>query len=762
MKLYLSRYRQNAQNTQYETEVNITNLDQLKKAALRDHIAAKMQENHRRNENFLEADCIMLDLDNTHSDDPADWKGIDDISDTFPDVTFYYIYSRNHMKEKTKVASDGTVTRYEPRPKYHVYFPLQKTYTKSDYEEYDAIMLEAAALFPFFDLGAAKPAQFFYGVPEPDGGSEPGDTTLDAFMQQQPRESIIEAVREYSDKVKAGQYRQDKETDRALSRLYNYLGIPKEGKPLQQGNQTAADYTGGIDEEMYSPLGAEIAAMEQERSLAWFDSFAEKHGIETGKRYRITSREHPGAVVICVTCPWEDEHSMNGAENETVVIIDMGGKISFLCRHSHGGRYSWKDYRAFYESNTAQDQAAEVTTAEGSTGDALPGLLTYSEAVNIFQTADDRYLELKSFPAFSEAAKIQLHDSIVIAADTGVGKSSLAMNFLNDLNEEYPCIYFNLEMSAITVLRRLTAIYSGLLLDRIEGYRHDEQTAAAVNVALKTITSRKPLQIVQGAYLLQEIEKIIKQATADREEPTIVIIDHSLLVDTKERTGSRYDRFTQVSEGLRKIALSNNIILFVLLQQNRAGKASDDERPKNSSLKESGSWENDATHICFLWYDPTDRTKKLLLTKNRNGSGGEFALNYWKKIQTYKEASSAAAAIQTAGAGTPGKQTKRERTKQKLLSAYESAYLNTFGRSTLQAMAEAADVTTSTIKAWIKEYGGLIIDGKSVDPAGIDTIVEQQELVKLTPAEETPFDEPEATTGNTPATPTGQKKGRNR
>lgn len=734
MKLYLSRYRQNAQNTQYETEVNITNLDQLKKAALRDHIAAKMKDTHRGKDNFLESDCIMLDLDNTHSDDPADWKGIDDISDAFPDVPFYYIHSRNHMKEKTHVAKDGTVTRYEPRPKYHVYFPLQETYT--DHSEYEAIMLKTAGLFPFFDLGAAKPAQLFFGVDTPAGGSEAGTIALDTFMQQQPRESIIEAVREYSDKVKAGQYKQSGETDKALTRLYNYLGVQK----LQQGDQTAAEYTGGIDEEMYSPLGAEIAAMEQERSLAWFDSFAEKHGIETGKRYRITSREHPGAVVICVTCPWADEHSMNGAENETVVIIDMGGKISFLCRHSHGGRYSWKDYRAFYESKTAQDQAAEVTTAEGSTGDALPGLLTYSEAVNIFQTADDRYLELKSFPAFSEAAKIQLHDSIVIAADTGVGKSSLAMNFLNDLNEEYPCIYFNLEMSAITVLRRLTAIYSGLLLDRIEGYRHDEQTAAAVNVALKTITSRKPLQIVQGAYLLQEIEKIIKQATADREEPTIVIIDHSLLVDTKERTGSRYDRFTQVSEGLRKIALANNIILFVLLQQNRAGKASDDERPKNSSLKESGSWENDATHICFLWYDPTDRTKKLLLTKNRNGSGGEFALNYWKKIQTYKEASSAAAAVQTAGAGTPGKQTKRERTKQKLLSAYETAYLNTFGRPTLQAMAEAADVTTSTIKAWIKEYGGLIIDGKSVDPAGIDTIVEQQELVKLTPAEETPFD----------------------
>ena len=392
---------------------------------------------------------------------------------------------------------------------------------------------------------------------------------------------------------------------------------------------------------------------------------------------------------------------------------------------------------------TEFEKALQDAKEKAKNGEPLPGLLTYSDAVNIFETADDRHLELKSFPTFSATAKIQLHDSVVIAADTGAGKSSLALNFLNDLNGEYPCIYINLEMSVITVLRRLTAIYSGIELDRIEGYKHDEKTAAAVNISLQAITSRKPLQVIQGAYMLQQIEDIIKQSTKGRDEPTIVIIDHSLLVDTQERTGSRYDRFTQVSEGLRKMALSNNIVLFVLLQQNRAGKATDDERPKNSSLKESGSWENDATHICFLWYDPADRKKKLLLTKNRGGSGGEFPLNYWKKTQTYTEATGSPAAAQTTGDGMPRKQTKRERQKQKLLNAYETAYFNTFGKPTLQAIAEAADVTTSTVRTWLKEYGGFMVDGKPIDPAGIDAVVEQQEFIKLTPADNTPFDDPE-------------------
>ena len=293
---------------------------------------------------------------------------------------------------------------------------------------------------------------------------------------------------------------------------------------------------------------------------------------------------------------------------------------------------------ALQKDREAFKSAVEAAEQEANKPEPLPGLLTYNDAVAIFKTADDRYIELRTFPAFSKTAKIRLHDSIVVAADTGVGKSSLAINFLNDLNNDYPCIYFNLEMDTITVLRRLTAIYSGIEIDRIEGYQHDKQTAEEVNASLKALTSRKPLQVIQGAYILQDIEEIIKQSTKDRTEPTIVIIDHSLLVDTKERTGSRYDRFTQVSEGLRKLALSNNIILFVLLQQNRAGKTDDNERPKNSSLKESGSWENDATQICFLWYDQTDKRKKLLLTKNRSGGCGEFVLNYWKETQTYTEA----------------------------------------------------------------------------------------------------------------------------
>ena len=173
----------------------------------------------------------------------------------------------------------------------------------------------------------------------------------------------------------------------------------------------------------------------------------------------------------------------------------------------------------------------------------------------------------------------------------------------------------------------------------------------------------------------------------------------------------------------------------LLLQQNREGKKDEEERPQNGSLKESGSWENDATHILFLWYDPADKQKKILMTKNRHGVIGDFPVNYYPTTQTYIEKQGIQQPVANA-APAKSKQSKREKQKQKLIDAYERAYFETSGHPTIRAMAEAADVTTATIKSWIKEHGGCTVNGVQQDPAGIDAEVEYNGFIKLTPGDE--------------------------
>ena len=731
--LHLAHCRGKENNAQYPSTLIINGIEDLKLAAQYDHMPGKMVNNYRHSDNFMECDCLVFDVDNTHTDDPDGWIRADDIAEALP-VSMFLAQSRHYMKPKEKInKKTGEKTIEEPREKWHGYCPLSHRITNK--AEYERLIKNVVALFPFVDISAIDAARFFYGVQEPhityyepESPEAPYIDTYIAGMDPAAlKEAQTAAIVDYTKHVKDGSYKNNQANRATVKTACELLGyknpLPDQSEPMEPA-PAAGD-----------PAPDWMQYAEQAERETWFLNWAQKYHVEVGKRYTFTRAGGVRVIAYCVACPWEEEHSAGKyPENESAVFIEQDGKISFKCRHRHGDSLNWRKYRAYYEAQAEPDQPQENPEPE-----PLPGLLTYEAAVDVFENADDRYIELKAFPEFSKAAQIQVNDSVVLAADTGMGKSSLAINFMNGLIDDYPCMYFNLEMSNINVLRRLVAIQSGIEINRIKTYKHDPKIAEAVNTALKTITEKHPIQVIKGAYMLEDIDKIIERSTEGREEPTIVIIDHSLLVDLKGGSAGRYDRFTQVSEKLRKMAQAHNVVFFILLQQSRSGKAMEEERPKNSSLKESGSWENDATQIVFLWWDPIARKKKLIITKNRNGEGGEFALEYWKDTQTYIEAQNPTGKT-AAGKDSyrPQKMSKREKQQEKLKNAYQDAYINTFGHPTLRAMAEAADVTTGTIKTWIKEYGGCTVDGIQQDPAGIDTEVEYTGFVKLTPADDPP------------------------
>ena len=191
-----SSLREHDYNTEYKKLVLFDNLETLKEAVIYDHIAPHMKDNKRGQDNFDYCKCIMMDLDNTHSEDPDTWRTLDDIQDAFPDVGFYYIHSRNYMKVKTKVNQEnGEITQQEPREKFHLYFPLRQTI--ADRNTCRNLMLKIAALFPYFDLGAAKPEQFFYGVENPTGGTVEGELTIDEFIKTVSDDILIKEVNSY-------------------------------------------------------------------------------------------------------------------------------------------------------------------------------------------------------------------------------------------------------------------------------------------------------------------------------------------------------------------------------------------------------------------------------------------------------------------------------------------------------------------------------------------------------------------------------------
>ena len=344
MTIYTSTVRENEKNTHYPNPCRVDSLSDLLNAVKNDHVAASFYKGNRAKENYISADCLIFDLDNTHSDDPEEWQGLDHVREEFPNVRGYAVRSRNYMKPKQKKNKDtGEVTYSAPREKYHLYFPLSG---KIEAVQFVELVRKAVSVFPFLDTASIDLAHFFYGVEDPRGDDLDGDLVLDEFLNTIPEDQPERMLQEVSEMVSAGKFSQE-----SFSKLQKLFGV----KASQEAPAELVQLPDGLDW---------IKHAEQKKSLHWFDEWASKHGVSTGLRYLVNTARHAEAIAICVTCPWSDSHSSDGAENESVVIIDLDGKLNYLCRHDHCYGRSWKEYREAVENASGKADVI-ATTKDG-------------------------------------------------------------------------------------------------------------------------------------------------------------------------------------------------------------------------------------------------------------------------------------------------------------------------------------------------------------------------------------------------------------
>lgn len=164
----------------------------LKAAVLNDYVCAEYKNNYRSNSNFIGSDCLPVDCDNDHSDNPKDWVTPEDVADAFPGVTFAVHYSRNHNKAKNGKPA---------RPKFHVLFPIDYV---SDPTVYSEMKKQVNSLFPYFDTQALDAARFFYGTPNPKVEIYPGFMNLTEHLATIPH--TTEHSDDFDENMSQGQY----------------------------------------------------------------------------------------------------------------------------------------------------------------------------------------------------------------------------------------------------------------------------------------------------------------------------------------------------------------------------------------------------------------------------------------------------------------------------------------------------------------------------------------------------------------------------
>lgn len=152
MTLYRADCAGKTANCLYPHKVLVDEAKAMEDVVLYDHVCATYKNNYRSKDNFQESDVIPMDIDNDHSENPEEWITEDKMDEFFGGIDYVLVASRHHMLEKEGKSA---------RPRYHVYFPINKCINA---EEYVSIKVSLQKAYPFFDDNALDAARFLFGA----------------------------------------------------------------------------------------------------------------------------------------------------------------------------------------------------------------------------------------------------------------------------------------------------------------------------------------------------------------------------------------------------------------------------------------------------------------------------------------------------------------------------------------------------------------------------------------------------------------------
>lgn len=174
MTFYVANCRGNAKNSLYPKKCVVDNEDDCMEVMAFDHVCGEFKGCRRGNDNFLSCDASVMDCDNDHSDNPADWIHPEDLEGKVgKDVAFAVVPSRHNMKPKEGKSA---------RPRFHVYFPHDPI---TDWESCAALKKAIRQEFPFFDARALDSARFIFGYPAGSILWHEGEITIDCIVKPQ-------------------------------------------------------------------------------------------------------------------------------------------------------------------------------------------------------------------------------------------------------------------------------------------------------------------------------------------------------------------------------------------------------------------------------------------------------------------------------------------------------------------------------------------------------------------------------------------------
>lgn len=235
----------------------------------------------------------------------------------------------------------------------------------------------------------------------------------------------------------------------------------------------------------------------------------------------------------------------------------------------------------------------------------------------------------------------QNSDLIILAARPAMGKTAFCLNIAQyaAYNARKPVLFFSLEMSHQQLVKRLISAEARIDGSKIRSGFLSDDDWGKLSIAAGVLEDT-PIMIddTPGASMM-EIRSKARKAKS-RDNLGLIVIDYLQLItltsDNSRRIDSRQQEVSEISKGLKNLARELNVPVICLSQLSRKVEERTDKRPLLSDLRESGSIEQDADIVMFLYrdeyYNPLKEESKgkgeVIIAKQRNGSIGTALLAF--------------------------------------------------------------------------------------------------------------------------------------
>ena len=236
----------------------------------------------------------------------------------------------------------------------------------------------------------------------------------------------------------------------------------------------------------------------------------------------------------------------------------------------------------------------------------------------------------------NKLAGLNKSDMIVLAARPAMGKTTLVMNLAHSISmkSKQPTLIFSLEMSKEQLVDRLLSAESGIDAWNLRTGNLRDDDFEKLNHAMGSL-SEAPIYIDDTPGLTALELRTKARRENHKHQLGVIIIDYLQLMSGGGRGGdnNRVQEISEISRGIKALARELNVPVIALSQLSRSVEQRSPQIPQLSDLRESGSIEQDADIVMFIYredyYNPeTERQHitDLIIAKHRNGPTGKVEL----------------------------------------------------------------------------------------------------------------------------------------